>query len=83
MPVEYPTVVRFFIDEDGAPDPDRSWHMVVCDDGSPRSMCGGQCYGCGESDIEIEGVHYEEKISGRVTCKNCRDNIKMFKGVKL
>lgn len=83
MPVEYPNVVKFFIDEDGEIDDSDVWHLVTTSCGDQCALCSGQFFGYGLSTIDNEdGHHYEEKC-GRVTCPDCRDIIKRIKKVKL
>lgn len=55
------------------------WHWIQCID-ARRSLCEGQAFGMGESDVE-----YETKTvpRGGITCPKCLEMIKEFKAIKL
>jgi hypothetical protein len=75
-------LVRIIRDEDGELQSSHTdWHLVdPANSESPRTLCGGEAFGEGESAVE-----YEEKAvqRGGITCRHCLNAIDTYKSVKL
>lgn len=74
------TVVKILTSDDGPKRIKPTWCYVVFWDSSPRTFCGGEAYGYGES-----GCKYKDKIvqKGGITCPKCLEMIKIIKSIKL
>ena len=80
---EYPSIVKFHVDEDGQKVDNKPWHFVYYSCSDPCAFCNGQHFGYGMGRINNEnGLDYEEK-RGKITCKSCRAAIKDIKDVRL
>jgi hypothetical protein len=55
------------------------WCLWNTFDGSPRTVCGGEAFGKGESHCEFEMKEDERGI----TCPKCKEITRFFKAVKL
>lgn len=73
-------VVQIIVDDDGEDTNDNSWHLVVQPDGSPRTLCTGEVFGKGEGSAVFKN---KVVARGGITCKNCLNEIRFFKSIKL
>ena len=75
-------LVRIIRDDDGNfQSTHLSWHLVdPANHEAPRTLCGGEAFGEGESAVE-----FEEKFvkRGGITCDDCLDAIRIYKSVLL
>lgn len=73
-------LVKILVSDDGEKQKYAKWHLVEHYGDSPRTICTGEVFGCGEGTAE-----YKEKISkkGGVTCQKCLSIIKWYKDLKL
>jgi hypothetical protein len=74
-------VVKILYDEDSVKCETPKWHLVEWVFGdSPRTACTGEVFGYGEGS-----AIYKEKsvLKGGVTCPNCLEIIKWYKGLNI
>lgn len=58
-------IVKILFNEDGEKENDTKWHLSEFFGDSPRTFCGGECYGDGEGSAIYET---KETIRGGITC---------------
>lgn len=72
-------LVKIITNEDGEKVDNPTWHVVNDFGDSPRTLCGGEAFGQGESSAT-----YKEKTTEKgVPCRKCRDIIKSIKSIRL
>jgi hypothetical protein len=76
------TLVKIKTDEYGGECDDANvWHLSnPASTDCSRSLCSGQAYGFGESEVVFESKTVER---GGITCPECLSAIKVLKSVKL
>lgn len=73
-------VVKLLTNDDGDKYPNTYWHFVEKRGDAPRTLCGGECFGDGETSLL-----FKEKVveKGGVTCPICLSIIKYYKSINL
>lgn len=73
-------LVKILSDDDFEKIENPKWHLIVTISGSNATLCTGEFFGEGESN-----VIYENKIvkRGGITCRKCLEQLKELKSIKL
>jgi len=72
--------VRLLTDDDGEKVDSPRWCLSVSDDGSPRTLCTGECYGEGEGSATFKEEYVEK---GGITCRRCMERIRWMKSLRI
>lgn len=73
-------VVKITEDNWGEKVENPKWCLVVNDDATDRTLCGGEAFGTGDSAAEFE---IKDGKRGSITCPDCKSKIKWFKSIPL
>ncbi len=75
------SLVKVLVNDDGVTIKEPVWHLL--DPGSwdaSRTLCGGEAFGTGESNVKYE---YKTVKRGGITCRTCLEQLKSYKSIEL
>ena len=73
-------LVKMLTNDDGDKIEHPVWCMVQHFGDARRTVCGGECFGEGESTATFKVKTF---VKGGITCHICKEHIKWFKSIKL